>query len=118
MDGIKGRKDNSNRKFTGSGPRPDLKEFKRDEAEIRVMAWQRLTPKEQLAVLDRRLGPGVGATKERAKIAARMAGSVQKSQKGSTGTLPVAATVQGPTGPEKVKAKDRRAQERRESGQR
>lgn len=31
------------------------------------------SPKEQLAVLDRRLGPGVGAVKERARLSAQIA---------------------------------------------
>lgn len=45
------------------------KQRKREEAEARNSAWRALSPKEQLASLDRRLGKGVGAVKQRARIA-------------------------------------------------
>jgi hypothetical protein len=44
------------------------KKRKREEAEARNAEWAALGPKKQLAELDRRLGEGVGAKKQRAKI--------------------------------------------------
>lgn len=44
------------------------KEEKRMEAEIRQKIASERTPQQQLAVLDRKLGKGVGAVKERAKL--------------------------------------------------
>ena len=41
---------------------------KQKEAIERNEAWAQLTPKQQLADLDRRLGKGIGAKKQRAKI--------------------------------------------------
>ena len=41
---------------------------KRQEAIERNKAWDLLTPKEQLEDLDKRLGKGVGAKKQRARI--------------------------------------------------
>ena len=53
-------------------PRKDLLEFRRKASEERVEAWRALSPQEQLAVIDKRLGEGVGAKKERAAIAKRI----------------------------------------------
>lgn len=46
------------------------KEQKRNECVARIEKWQQLTPEEQLKELDRRLGAGKGAKKQRAKLAA------------------------------------------------
>jgi hypothetical protein len=43
-----------------------------EEAEAREAAWRALSPKEQLAALDARLGKGQGAKKQRARIAAAL----------------------------------------------
>jgi hypothetical protein len=40
------------------------------KAVARTEFWQRLSPQQQLAALDRRLGEGVGAVKQRARLAA------------------------------------------------
>ena len=45
---------------------------KRQEAFDRNKAWAQLTPEQQLEDLDRRLGKGVGAKKQRARIQYRM----------------------------------------------
>ena len=45
---------------------------KRQEALDRNKAWAQLTPEQQLEDLDRRLGKGVGAKKQRARIQYRM----------------------------------------------
>lgn len=41
---------------------------KQSIAEERVAEWRKLTPQQQLEELDRRLGKGVGAVKQRARI--------------------------------------------------
>jgi len=50
---------------------------KRDEATERQQVWAALSPKQQLADLDRRLGEGVGAVKQRARLAEKINGSEQ-----------------------------------------
>ncbi len=95
-------KKNNFRRFKGGGPRPDHNDYKKSEAKERDEAWRKLTPAEQLVALDRRLGAGKGATKQRARILAQ----VVAAQKAVTQTVP--------TGAERLKAKERRAQERAE----
>lgn len=65
-------KDNSKRRYDGGGPRPDNNEIKREEAKQRQEAWNKLYPKDKLEALDRRLGKGVGAKKQRDRIHAQM----------------------------------------------
>lgn len=98
-------KDNSKRRFTGGGPRPDNTALKKSEAAERQEAWSKLTPAQQLEVLDRRLGKGQGATAQRARIAAKMEKSNSRPAPAPTATISVAAA-------EKTRAKDRRAAER------
>jgi hypothetical protein len=47
---------------------------RRREADERNAAWRALTPKEQLETLDRRHGKGLGAKRQRERIAAQMRG--------------------------------------------
>lgn len=54
------------------GKRPDLYESRCKEAAERSEAREHLTDAEQLARLDKRLGVGIGAAKERARLAAKM----------------------------------------------
>jgi hypothetical protein len=61
-------KDNSRRRFSGGGPRPDGSVVKRRQAEERQEAWAKLSLEDQIELLDKRLGVGIGATKQRAKI--------------------------------------------------
>lgn len=42
---------------------------RRIEAVARQEEWEKLSPQQQLAELDRRLGKGVGAKKQRARLA-------------------------------------------------
>jgi hypothetical protein len=49
-------------------------EQKRREGEERNTVWESMTPTEQLRDLDRRLGPGVGATRQRKMLAALLEG--------------------------------------------
>jgi hypothetical protein len=47
-------------------------ETRQEEGQARNAKWQSLSPAQQLAVLDKRLGKGVGAARQRARIAARL----------------------------------------------
>jgi hypothetical protein len=73
--GLGSGKTNAHRKWTGGGPRPDRATDKREDAAARNEAWAGLTPERQLAALDRRLGRGVGARKQRARLAKAMRGA-------------------------------------------
>ena len=46
----------------------NTKQIKQTEAVVRNEAWVKLTYEQQLADLDRRLGKGIGAKKQRARI--------------------------------------------------
>ena len=46
----------------------NTKQIKETEAKERNEAWAKLTPEQQLASLDERLGKGIGAKKQRARI--------------------------------------------------
>ena len=46
----------------------NTKQIKQTEAVVRNEAWAKLTYEQQLADLDRRLGKGIGAKKQRARI--------------------------------------------------
>ena len=46
----------------------NTKQIKQTEAAVRNEAWAKLTPEQQLASLDERLGKGIGAKKQRARI--------------------------------------------------
>ena len=43
-------------------------QIKETEAKVRNEAWAKLTPEQQLASLDERLGKGIGAKKQRTRI--------------------------------------------------
>jgi hypothetical protein len=45
---------------------------RREEGAAREAKWRALSPAQQLAELDKRLGKGVGAVRQRARIAARI----------------------------------------------
>jgi hypothetical protein len=64
-----GKKTN-NRKFPGvKGKRPDLAKFRKDDAKERQEAYSALSVEEKVARLDRKLGVGLGAKKQREKLA-------------------------------------------------
>ena len=46
----------------------NTKQIKQTEATVRNEAWTKLTYEQQLADLDKRLGKGIGAKKQRARI--------------------------------------------------
>lgn len=52
---------------------PQLKQTKREAAEARQAESNKLSPQQRLARLDEQFGPGLGAKKERAKLAALVA---------------------------------------------
>lgn len=49
-------------------PRKNLLEMRKKDAEERQAAWNSLSPKQKLIALDRRLGAGVGAAKQRKRL--------------------------------------------------
>lgn len=72
-DNTKGGEIRQSKNARSAKRRAAVRERRLAVIEDRLAAWQGLTPREQLAELDRRLGPGQGATKQRAKIAAKLA---------------------------------------------
>lgn len=66
--GLGSGKQNKSRKFTGGGRRPDRAAARVEAAGERQTAWVELSPQKQLAELDRRLGKGVGARRQRARL--------------------------------------------------
>lgn len=104
ITGMKGNKDNSGRKFSGGGRRPDHNGINRKEAKERDEKRSKLTAKEQLSVLDIRCGKDQGASKERARL-------LRQLEIASSKPVSVASEVEK-TGPVKQKAKDRRQVER------
>lgn len=55
-----------------------MREAARERAEKRNAIWAQLSPKEQLETIDRRLGEGVGAKKQRARLQKRLAPQAQE----------------------------------------
>ena len=62
---------NGVRRYTGGGPRPDRKEEKKQEAELRAVVRDERGDRGQAERLDKMFGKGKGARKERAKLLAR-----------------------------------------------
>lgn len=92
MDTIKGRKSNG-RKFHGGGARPDHSDFKCEEAKEREAAWRKLSPTQQLTDLDKRLGNGVGAVKQRARLQLKL-GKVQVQEQVQQKTISLTDVVE------------------------
>ena len=64
----------------------ELKKKKREEAEKRQSKYDTLTVAERVTKLDTKLGKGVGATKQRNKLALALAKPIEKTkQKGKRG---------------------------------
>ena len=66
------------------------KEARRKDAEDRRQARIAMSDQDKLDSLDKNLGPGVGAKKERAKLSARIAGTVKVAKPAKTVEAPVA----------------------------
>ena len=65
------KRTNHNRRYTGTSQhRPDKKKWRQEEAIERQTAYDKLSIREKLDLLDRRLGIGVGAKKQRARLEA------------------------------------------------
>ena len=65
-----GKRQNNKRKYPdGSGPRPDNSKHKREEAVERQAGYESLTMAQKIAMLDTKLGAGLGAKKQRALLA-------------------------------------------------
>jgi hypothetical protein len=101
-------KNNTRRYPDKPGPRPDLTDLKRSEAKDRQAAYDALSLDEKIAKLDFKFGKGIGAVKERAKLA-------------NTSKSPVKAAVAPDEtnivsdAPKRMKAKDRRKQDKKET---
>jgi hypothetical protein len=108
IQGMKGKKFNGNRKFKGGGPRPDHNDLNRREAAERKAERDKLSPKEQLEVLDFRCGKGVGAVRERERL-------LRLIESGGKSTRHTVQRPDAPMEPHRQKAKDRRASERAQS---
>lgn len=79
-----------------------------EQALERQASWAKLTPTQQLNELDRRLGKGVGAKKQRAKLTKILKMIVTMPE-----VVKQSAVVETPiVTKEKKKAKDRRAEQR------
>ena len=107
----KGNKDNSKRKFSGGGPRPDHASDKREQAIERDKAWSRLTPQQQLDALDRRLGKDLGAARQRARLTALIEKRKHQPKAEAKGAEPVGQMLAKEDASGAVKAKERRAAE-------
>lgn len=62
-----------------SNKRLDKQSVRRIEAEGRQAEYEKLSPAEQIALLDARLGKGIGAKKQRARLAKALAKEQVKS---------------------------------------
>lgn len=99
-------KNNTSRRFSGGGARPDNREYRQTEATARNEAWSKLSIAQQLQSLDSRLGAGVGARRQRARLLAKQSGPSQKEAREEKTSVQPENT--------KLKAKERHAQERKE----
>ena len=61
-------------KFGGPGPRQDRRAQRREEAEHRNIVWRGIALDLRVQMLDVRLGKGVGARRERARLQCEIAG--------------------------------------------
>ncbi len=98
------------RKYVGGAPRPDLNELKQKEAIERTEAWQKLSPEQQLEALDRRLGAGSGAERQRARLSLEIERRKHQAKPELKGAQPLGQLITAEDGG-RIKAKDRRATE-------
>jgi len=83
-------------------PRPDNYAFRQREAQERQEAYNKLSPTQKLALLDARLGKGVGAERQRARLTEQINKPVKVAVVVTDTTNDVA----------KKKAKERHAEEK------
>jgi hypothetical protein len=100
-----------NRVFPGvSGKRPDLYKIRCEEAEQRQESYNKLSVADKLSKLDSKLGTGVGAKKQRAKLQALL--NPVKSDVVSAPETEIADVVVNES-KKHLKAKDRRKMEKK-----
>lgn len=84
-DFIKGRKNPDTSKKTRRAQMKEAREkLKRAEAQERQAAWEALSILEKIATLDRRLGPNVGAVKQRARLKNLLEAKANAEEKSQT----------------------------------
>lgn len=103
-----GKRQNNRKYPEANGLRPDNYSFRVKEAGERQAAYDALSTQEKIERLDQKFGKGVGAKKQRAKL------ELQLAQKSLHKSLNLPAEHIGADKP-RLKAKDRRAQERNET---
>jgi len=62
-------------------PRYEYKRLLREDSEARKADWDTLSTMEKIAVLDSRLGPNVGAVKQRARLKAQLEAECEAKEK-------------------------------------
>ena len=92
----------------------DYQSLKCREADARNAEWQKLSPVQQLTNLDERLGKGLGAAKQRAKLARLISGAKRVAVAEPQQLVEEETDVDNKQ--TKPKAKDRRRQERERAG--
>jgi IS5 family transposase len=68
-----------NRLYSGRGWAAHKNAERIASAKLRQEAWAALSPAEQLEALDRRLGAGSGAERQRSRIAAKLTGAQRRA---------------------------------------
>lgn len=74
--------------------RTDRVDIRREDADKRNGEWKGLSPEKQLAELDARLGKGIGAAKQRAKLQAKIESAPAKRQKQDDKAVPQESAVE------------------------
>jgi len=114
------KKENNRRKFPGesSKHRPDKASQRREDAAERQQKSDALTTEEKIQKLDMKFGVGIGAKKERARLALIIEKSKVKNLQSPDSPQPelsdavlqeIAALNEETSGKKKIKAKERRA---------
>lgn len=103
------KKENNRRLYTGKQPKHKAK-FRIQEAQERQEAYNNLSIEERIALLDRRLGKDVGAKKQRARLAKQLSQRNQPIEPKKTEKAFVPMQIEEP---KKLKAKERRALEKK-----
>jgi hypothetical protein len=114
------KRENNNRKYPdGSGKRPDLSSIKRSEATERQAFYDTLSITQKIAALDSKLGAGLGAVKQRARLNSLLnkKSVVAHDDTTAPATIPAEALseideLNAASEKKKLKAKERRAMQK------